>query len=426
MVSIKFFSSIVVSSMLAACCAGAQSLSMDEAWPADQCQRTEVSTGGVPGFVAVVANKKKIIYKKAVGYNSIANNDTLRIDDIFNIASMTKAITSVVIMQLFEQGRIGLDSPAQKYLPAVANLKVINSFNPADTSFTVKPMVHPITIRQLLTHTSGIGYAFCNDTLAMISAKMGGSSSYLNYPLLSEPGTRWIYGMSTDVLGDIIEAITDTAIDKYYSEKIFRPLAMENTFFTVPPDKYSRLANYYEHLGNQYSERPSDGRNKPVIKGGDGLYSTAEDYTKFLQMLLGNGTFNGVKILDKRSVQQMTTNQVGDLFVEMQHGAIPRISNSFPQRAGKDKYGLGFVIRTATDNTIVTRNPGSYDWAGLYNTFYWVDPQAGITAVIMMQVLPFYDQSCIDILNNFETTLYQRLNKLNVMYSFADNPIRVF
>lgn len=419
MVNIKFFSSIVVLYTLATCCASAQSLSMDEIDSADQCLLTQISTGGVPGLVAVVANKKKIIYKKAFGFNSIANNDTLRTDDIFNIASMTKAVTSVIIMQLFEQGRIVLDSPAQKYLPAVANLKVINSFNPADSSFTVKPPTHPITIRQLLTHTSGIGYAFCNDTLAMISAKTGGGSSYLNYPLLSEPGARWIYGMSTDVLGDIIEAVTDTAIDKYYSEKIFRPLGMQNTFFTVPPEKYSRLANYYQHQDNQYSEHPSDGKNKPVIKGGDGLYSTAEDYTRFLQMLLNNGTFNGVKILDKRTVKQMTTNQVGDLFVEMQQGAIPHISNSFPQRAGKDKYGLGFVIRTATDNAINTRNPGSYDWAGLYNTFYWVDPQAGISAVIMMQVLPFYDQSCIDVLNNFETNLYQHLNKLNVQFSFA-------
>jgi len=422
----RFLSCTAVIFLLSFYDTNAQSLSQNDQNELGQYLHMQVAAEAVPGMVVMVANKKKVIYKSAVGFNSISNNDTLLIDDIFNIASMTKAITSVVIMQLYEQGRIGLDDEAQKYLPKIGDMQVISTFNQTDTTFTTRPLDHPITIRQLLTHTSGIGYPFCNDTLAMISEKRKNeksSSSYLDFPLLHEPGIYWTYGMSTDVLGDIIEKITDTLIDKYYSERIFKPLGMVNTFYTVPTDKYNRLTNFYDHVNGEYKERPSNGTDKPILKGGNGLYSTAEDYTKFLQMLLNKGTFNGIKILSKTSVNEMTKNQIGDLFVDTQKGALPGLSNDFPARAGKDKYGLGFVIRTATDYDIIKRNPGSYDWAGLFNTYYWVDPAAGITVVVMMQVRPFYDDACINTLNDFEKSLYQHLNKTNPIASLSGKPL---
>ena len=392
----------------------AQSLSVYDTRTLDKYLQSLTTTETVPGLVTMVANKKRVIYKSVSGFNSISKNDTLLIDDIFDIASMTKAITCVVIMQLYEQGRLRLDDSAQKYLPAIANLQVIDKFNRADTTYTTRPVAKPITIRQLLTHTSGIGYAFCNDTLAMISQKKNGNQglpSYLSFPLLHEPGTAWTYGMSMDVLGDIIESITDTTLDKYYYEKIFKPLGMLNTFYTVPTDKYNRLTSFYQHTNGQFTEQPSDGTGKPSIKGGDGLYSTAEDYTKFLQMLLNKGTFKGVKILNKASVNAMTKNQIGNLFVTTQPGALPKLADSFPARSGKDKFGYGFVIRTSADHEPGTRNSGSYDWGGLFNTYYWVDTLRGITAVVMMQVRPFYDPVCIDALNNFEKMIYQLLNK---------------
>jgi methyl acetate hydrolase len=413
MTLIKFFIPFVFISVLWSNNIRAQSLSVYDIKSLDKYLQSLTSSETIPGMVTIVANKKKVIYKSVSGFNSISNNDTLLIDDIFDIASMTKAITCVVIMQLYEQGRLSLDDPAQKYLPAIANLQVIDKFNRADTTYTTRPVVKPITIKQLLTHTSGIGYAFCNDTLAMISQKKTNNqgASYLSFPLLHEPGTAWTYGMSMDVLGDIIESITDTALDVYYNEKIFKPLGMLNTFYTVPTEKYSRLTNLYQHTNGQFIEQSSGGIGKPTIKGGNGLYSTAGDYTRFLQMLLNKGTFNGAKILGKKSVNAMTKNQIGNLFVTTQPGALPKLADSFPSRGGKDKFGYGFVIRTSINHEPGTRNPGSYDWGGLFNTYYWVDTLQGITAVVMMQVKPFYDPLCIDALNNFEKMIYQLLNK---------------
>lgn len=422
MTLVKFFIPFVFISFLWSNNILAQSLSDYDTRSLDKYLQSLTSSETVPGMVTMVANKKKIIYKSVSGFNSISNHDTLLIDDIFDIASMTKAVTCVVIMQLYEQGRLKLDDPAQKYLPDIANLQVIDKFNRVDTTYTTRPVTKPITIRHLLTHTSGIGYAFCNDTLAMISQKKANSQggSYLNFPLLHEPGTAWTYGMSIDVLGDIIESITDTTLDKYYYEKIFKPLGMLNTFYTVPTDKYSRLTNFYQHTNGQFIEQLSAGTGKPTIKGGDGLYSTAEDYTKFLQMLLNKGTFKGVKILNKASVNAMTRNQIGNLFITTQPGALPKLADSFPSRGGKDKFGYGFVIRTSTDHEQGTRNPGSYDWGGLFNTFYWVDTLQGITAVVMMQVKPFYDPACIDALNNFEKMIYQLLNKTPTLLVSSD------
>jgi len=289
MINIRFLIYTAVIFLLSFDHTNAQSLSQNDQKELNQLLHMQAAAQDIPGMVIMVANKKKVIYKSAVGFNSISNRDTLLIDDIFNIASMTKAITSVVIMQLYEQGRIGLDDEAKKYLPEIGGIEVISNFNTTDTSFTTRPVVHPITIRQLLTHTSGIGYPFCNDTLALISQKKKtaqSGNSYLDFPLLHEPGIYWTYGMSTDVLGDIIERITDTSIDKYYNEKVFKPLGMVNTFYTVPTNKYNRLTNFYDHVNGEYKERLSNGTDRPAIKGGSGLYSTAEDYTKFLQMLL--------------------------------------------------------------------------------------------------------------------------------------------
>lgn len=367
----------------------------------------------IPGIVAMVANRKEIIYKGAFGINSIASKTTLKINDLFDIASMTKAVTAVAVMQLYEQGKLKLDDNITKYLPELSKLRVIEKFNNTDTSFSTVPLEKPITIGNLLTHTSGVGYVFSNKILAAINKKNYKgefTTAYMDFPLLHQPGAKWTYGLSYDILGVMIEKITGVGLDKYFEEHIFKPLGMNNTSFNVGDENFNRLTNFYIRMNDSLVEQQSFGKRKATPGGGGGLYTTAEDYTTFLQMLLNGGTFKGNKLLSQKSVREMTGNQIGNLFVEKQDGAMPILSKDFPLRVDKDKFGYGFVITTNIDNDGLNRKPGSYNWAGLFNTHYWVDPQTGITAVILMQVLPFYDKSCIETLTGFETLIYKDLN----------------
>lgn len=220
------------------------------------------------------------------------------------IASMTKAITCVAIMQLIEHGKIHLDDAASKYVAKINNLMVIDHFNRNDTSFTTRAVSHPITIINLLTHASGLGYPFSNSTLAMINQKINKGqifSSYADFPLLVDPGVIWTYGFSFDILGKIIENASGSALDKYFYQNIFKPLGMINTYFEVPEEKHIMLSNFYMHVNDQFIEQESPGKQKPTeFNGGGGLYSTAEDYTIFLQTLLNNGTFKGVKDIKQK------------------------------------------------------------------------------------------------------------------------------
>lgn len=363
----------------------------------------------VPGVVAMVANKKDIIYKYVCGINSIGKKNELKIDNIFAIASMTKAVTAVAVMQLFEQGKINLNEPIAKYLPEIGKLKVIDKFNKHDTSYSAIPVKRSMTIHDLLTHTSGIGYPFCDKILAMIEQSGHANKyhdAYMNFPLLHQPGKKWKYGYSYDVLGTLVEKISGITLDKYFAENIFHPIGMNNTFFNVPEEKQNRLTNFYRRMNDTLSEETSFGKQKASPNGGGGLYSTAEDYTKFLQMFLNEGEFNGRTILKKESILEMTKNQIGNLFIETQVTAMPEWSNDFPTRPGKDKFGYGFVVTTNIDNDGLKRKPGSFHWGGLFNTYYWVDPQTGISAVILMQVVPFYDRQCMPILEEFEKLVY--------------------
>jgi CubicO group peptidase (beta-lactamase class C family) len=187
---------------------------------------------------------------------------------------------------------------------------------------------------------------------------------------------------------------------------------MENTFFQIPENKYARAISYYLHQNDQFIEQPGLGKEKPnELSGGGNLLSTAEDYAKFLKMLLNKGTAGGIKILSSNSVDEMTKNQIGDLFVETQETAMPMYSNSFPVRSGKDKFGFSFLITSNIDNPPFTRKPGSYSWGGLFNTYFWVDPSSGISAVILMQMLPFFDKDCVETVSKFEEIIYRNLEE---------------
>jgi len=355
----------------------------------------KVDRRDVPGVVAEVANRERTLYHGAFGKLDERGAVDMPTDAIFRIASMTKPVTSVAVMMLKDQGFFDLDDAVGQYLPEFKGAEVIVEFDESNSSYTTRPAAREITLRHLLNHTAGFGYAFSNYTLSKLGDRLPA-----NPPLLHDPGTRWTYGMSTRVLGRVIEKVTNQSLDVFFESSIFKPLDMSDTGFYLRPEDRPRLASRFRRINREL-------RGEPNVRGDAGLLSTASDYSSFLRMLLGMGGFDGNKTLTERSVQEMTKNQIGDLVVEMQPGAIPDRSNAFPYGAGEDKFGLGFQLKEGVEN--VGRSPGSYSWAGINNTHFWADPDKGIAAVLLTQVLPFYDDRCIDLLLDFERCIYRNL-----------------
>jgi CubicO group peptidase (beta-lactamase class C family) len=373
----------------------------------DQYFRGIVNRSELPGVVAAVSHKNQRIYHQAFGKMDVSNNIEMQKDSIFDIASMVKPITSVAVMMLFEAGKLGLDDPISKYLPSQKNQKVITHFNEKDATYSARPVENEITIRHLLTSTSGHGYGFSNHTVNILMEKTGKESDAL--PLLHEPGTKWTYGMGTRLSGKIIEVITGASIDEFFEESIFSPLQMDDTFYKIPQEKLSRWVTVHDRVDGIPVEQPKPEIQEALVLGDGWLHSTAEDYIAFLLMFLNGGKLHGSRILKEETINSMTENQIGDLVVEQQPGAIPSWSDAFPFGAGIDKYGLGFQISVADNKLTDMRSPGSYSWGGIYNTHFWVDPQKEIAAVILMQMLPFYNEACINALQNFERLVYNHI-----------------
>ncbi|BBM85850.1 serine hydrolase domain-containing protein [Candidatus Uabimicrobium amorphum] len=362
----------------------------------------------VPGLVAVVANKSEILYYQGFGKLDVTNNISMPKDAIFKTGSMTKPITAVGIMILYEEGLLSLDDPASKYIPFLKNLKVIRNFKKEDRTYESSPAKNEITIRHLLNNTSGFGYTFSNHTLKLLQDKTGKDARDL--PLVHEPGNKWTYGVSSRILGDIIQKITGSSLSSFFQTKIFMPLGMTDTFYSIPQQKYHRFVTMHLTQDGKRIElpKPKVEAQEVTILGDYGLRSTAKDYIRFLQMLLNKGSLNGKQILKKSSVELMIQNQIGSLVVEEHPGAKPMLSNAFPRGAGVDKFGLGFQIKVASKDSDL-RSPGSYSWSGLFNTHFWVDPKEEIVAVIFMQVLPFYDTNCMEIYQDYEELIYQNI-----------------
>jgi CubicO group peptidase (beta-lactamase class C family) len=374
----------------------------------DHFLQESVDQNKIPAVVAIVANKDNILYHSVFGNKEVASNIEMRKDDLFYMASMTKPITSVAVMILYEEGKLALDDPISKYIPSLRNPEVITQFNETDTTYSVKSAKKEITIQNLLSHTSGFGYDFSNHILFLLKQKTGKDA--IDLPLLHEPGSEWTYGMGTRILGELVEKITGSSLDEVFKSRIFEPLGMYDTFYAIPQDKYSRCVSYHIRQNGTLSEQPIPETWQPTILGDYGLFSTASDYITFLQMFLNGGTLFHKKILSEGSIDLMTQNQIGELIVEQQPGANPSVSNAFPLGAGRDKFGLGFQINASNEEKTNLRSPGSYSWAGIMNTHFWVDPQKKIAAVILMQVLPFYDEVCIQVLRGFEERVYRSLN----------------
>jgi CubicO group peptidase (beta-lactamase class C family) len=373
----------------------------------DRMFRAAVDKREIPGVVAAVVNKDQILYIGAFGKQDVARDVPMSRDTLFRIASMTKPVTSVGIMMLYEQGKLRLDDPVGDYLPAYKGRAVISAFDERDATYTTRQATGEMTIRHLLTHTSGLSYPFTSPTVLAIQTKTGRDPSEL--PLLFDPGTKWNYSQATALLGEIIEKLSGQSIEEWDQARLFRSLGMVDTSYMPAPEKVARLATVHQRESTGLVETPNPPGYTPSVRGDGGLISTASDYSAFVQLLLNEGRWRGKQLLKSETVRLMTTNQIGSVVVDTMPAAMPRRSAPFPFGAGKDKFGLGFQI-TVTDGTSThERGAGSYTWGGINNTHFWVDPKNDIGVVILTQVLPFYNAVSMDVLKRFEMLIYEYL-----------------
>ena len=374
--------------------------------------RGAVEANDVPGVVALVTDRQRVLYHGAFGVADIASGRPLTTDALFRIASMTKPVTSVALMQLVEQGRIGLDDPAEKYLPELAGLKVVKSFDAATGAYRLRPPARPPTVKHFLTHTSGLAYGFTSAIWRDFKPRAGETHPF-GGPLLFDPGERWHYSTSTDVVGKLVEAVSGQRLEDYFRRHIFVPLKMDDTSYNVPEAKGPRLVAQQQRDGERMDgaivlQNPQLGRTIASPIGGGGLASTADDYGRFVRMLLNGGALGGVRVLRTETVALMGRNHIGAVSVPAHKSALPRSADFTFIADGRDKWGLGFLI--TTDQVPGKRSPGSLSWGGINNTFFWVDPVRGIAGVIMMQYLPFADSKALAVCDAFERGAYRLVN----------------
>ena len=375
----------------------------------DKMIQQAIDSGWIAGAVGFIARDGKIVYDKAFGVNNIETKTMMRRDDIFRIASQTKAITSVAVMMLFEEGKFLLDDPISKYIPEFANPRVLDKFNEKDTTYTTVKANREVTVRDLLTHTSGIDYAgIGSDKMNAVYAKAGIPTGFVSekiilgdkikalgkLPLVHQPGERFTYGLNVDVLGYLVEVLSGESLDHYFKKHIFEPLGMTDTYFYLPSSKFDRLVKVSSEDKNHHLENAkSDMVNYPVsggtyYSGGAGLSSTIKDYATFLQMMLNKGEYNGKRLLARRTVELMTTNQIGNL------------------KIGTDKFGLGFEITTEEGQAQLGISEGSFSWGGYFATTYWADPKEHLVCLLFIQQSPL---SHSEIQNKFKAMVYQAL-----------------
>ena len=382
----------------------------------DKILQEYVDKKWIAGGSAIIARDGKIVYYKATGYDDIKDKTTLKRDAIFRIASQTKAITSVAIMMLYEEGKLLLKDPVSKYIAEYKNQQVLDKFNAVDTTYTTVPAKRDITIHDLLTHTSGIGYAQIGGKEATaIYAKNGivggiGVGKILladkmkkmgSLPLLHQPGDQWTYGLNTDLLGYLVEVVSGMSLADFFSKRIFEPLGMKDTYFYLPKEKHNRLvtlytedslkqvvkaADVFDIRGDFTSDYPNT--EGTYFSGGGGLSSTAMDYAIFMQMLLNSGEYNGKRILSRASVNMMTVSQYDKL--------------NWPD----NKMGLGFGIHTEKSLANSPLSPGSYEWGGMFSSSYWIDPKEKIVAQLFLNQYP---QSHGEIHDKFKILVYQAI-----------------
>lgn len=378
----------------------------------DNMVKKLVDSEEVPGVVVFIARNGQTVLHKAYGYHDNVTKSMLKNDDIFRIASQTKAITSLGIMMLWEEGKFGLDEPISNFIPEFKNPKVLLNLNPTDTSFTSEPAGKEITFRHLLTHTSGLDYpAIGSKDFKAIYAKYGVPSGIGNekdllsdkmkilatLPLKHKPGEKYTYGLNSDLLGYLIEVLSGKSLDQFFKDRIFIPLGMNDTYFYVPESKHSRVVPLYNGSygkAQKMSDNAYDGVDPdyPKLKGtyysgGAGLSSTVEDYSKFLQLFLNNGKYNGKRIISRKTIELMMTDQTKHI---------------------KDLHlGLGFGLETSENDHLSVVSEGSFSWGGAFNTHYWADPKEKLVALIFTNI---YDTKHWNIGEKFRILTYQSID----------------
>jgi CubicO group peptidase (beta-lactamase class C family) len=357
----------------------------------------------------MAATRDRVLYQGAFGRADVEHGRPMTVDALFRIASMTKAVTSVAAMQLYEQGRFALDDPAEQHLPELVNLKVFKTFDHATGAYEVRPAARKATIRHLLTHTSGLAYAFTSPIERDFKPRAG--ERYAAGPLLFDPGTQWMYGTNVDWVGRLVEKLSGKNLEEYFRERIFTPLGMPDTFYNVPDTRQSRRVTVHQRQNSLAGAPLVEQPNQPqppaaTFNGGAGLTSTAGDYIRFARMILNGGTLDGARVLSADTVALMASNQIGEVGVRAVKTAQPERSMDFTFiNDGKDKWGLGFLITTS--HVAGKRSAGSLSWGGIFNTYFWIDPPRGIVGVVMMQCLPFADTKALAIYDTFERGVYQ-------------------
>ena len=387
--------------------AGAQNSSASSA--IDASLSSAVARSDVPGVVALVTDRKGVIYHGAFGVADVSTKRPLKEDSLFRIASMTKPVTSLALMQLVEQGKISLDDPAEKYLPELKNPKVITSFDAKTGDYQLRPASQPPLVRHFLTHTSGLAYPFTSAIWRDFKPHAGETYPF-GGPMLFDPGTRWHYSTSIDVVGRLVEVVSGQKLEDYFHDHIFVPLKMNDTSYNVPESKGPRLVAQQQRAGEHMDgaivlQNPQAGLSVAKPIGGGGLASTADDYGRFMRMFLNGGELDGVRVIKADTVKLMGENQIGAVSVPALKVALPRSADFTFIADGRDKWGYGFLI--TVDQLPGMRSPGSLSWGGINNTYFWIDPARGIAGTIMMQYLPFADAKALALYNAFERGAYQ-------------------
>jgi methyl acetate hydrolase len=382
----------------------------------DQVLRHKSEAKEIPGVVAMAATGKEVVYQGAYGKRDLSKDDAMTVDSVFWIASMTKAITSAAGMQLVEQGKLSLDAPIGKVLPDLAAPQVLEGFD-ANGEPRLRPAKKPITLRHLMTHTAGFAYDMWNGDMVKYLEKTGTpgviscANAALKTPIMNEPGTRWEYGTNIDFVGKAVEAASGKKLDAYLRDHVFAPLGMTDTGFKIGEAQRKRLVGMHSRAEDgSLAPIPFELEQNPEFHmGGGGLYGTAGDYIKFTQMILNKGRGNGNQVLKAETVATMGQNHIGELNMTRMTSAVAFATNDvdlYPDMA--KKWGLSFLINTA--KTPEGRSPGSLAWAGLANTYFWIDPSRDIAGVILMQVLPFADRKCLEAFAGFESGVYAGLD----------------
>jgi CubicO group peptidase (beta-lactamase class C family) len=375
----------------------------------DETLRSGIARRRIPAVAGSIADGKKTLYAGAFGVRD-ASGVPVRVDSIFRIASMTKPVTTVAALQLVEQGKVDLWEPVAKHLPQLGNLDVLEGFDGSGQP-VLRPARTPITLHHLLTQTSGLCYPAWDERMFRYSSAKIGNAAAKPGPLMFEPGTRWQYGQGTAWAARLVEAMTGATLEDYFQARILRPLGMRDTSYLFQEAEFDRLVAAYQREPN--GELKANVRRlpeRPVRFNGDGgLYATAADYVRFMQMILNRGAGrNGVRILKSQTVESMLRNQIGNLSAGKMRSFQPATSADVDFQPGHtQKWGFGFLINTA--QYAGGRSAGSGAWGGINNTYFWIDPPRDRCGVLLMQYLPFADKQAVGLLDDFEKTAYRYL-----------------